>query len=118
MALPPADRETHAPPPFPSPAGIVAAGRYVRRGGAAVGAWALYLPLGGVGLGALWLSTDRAVGAVAGPTWASVAVALVAAAVTRARPLLALGRVLAALPLPSAERVRALEIGNGVGSRV
>jgi cobalamin synthase len=99
--------------PFPSPYGIADAFRFVRRGGAQVEAWAVYLPVVGIALGALWLATDTLVNAVAGRFVASVAVLCVSALATRARPSVALGRMLAALASRRAGRLAVLEAGGG-----
>ena len=58
MSQPPAGPEVRPAPPFPSPAGIADALRFVRSGTAEVGAWAVYLPIVGLGFGALWLAAD------------------------------------------------------------
>ncbi len=115
MSQPPADPNAQtAPARFPGPAGVVEAVRFLTRGTVRVGSWAVYLPAIGVALGALWLATDKLTNALAGRAVASVAVALVAAAATRARPLLALGRTLAALPSRRERRVAVLAGGGGV----
>jgi cobalamin synthase len=105
----------------PLAAGAAAVGRAVRaltilggnRPAAQIDASAVYYPLVGLAVGALWVATDRLVTAAAGRISASVAVVLVAALVTRARPLLALGRLLAALPAGAARRLAVLESGRG-----
>ena len=99
--------------PFPSPSGIVEAFRFVRYGAAQVGAWAVYLPVVGVVLGALWLAADTLANPIAGRLGASVAVLCASAAATRARPLLALGRTLVALSSRGAARLSVLESGAG-----
>jgi adenosylcobinamide-GDP ribazoletransferase len=105
-------------PPFPGPAAVLAAFRAltVVGAGAATGqvdASAVYYPLVGLVLGALWSATDALVAPRAGRATASVAVVLVAAAATRARPLLALGRTLAAVPSGRAKRLAMLDAGRG-----
>jgi cobalamin synthase len=77
-------------------------------GARAVGAWAVYFPLVGLVLGGLWLTTDYAVGLVAERVVASAAVVLVHLATTRARGLLALGAVLAAMSAGRDRRVAAV----------
>jgi cobalamin synthase len=99
--------------PFPSPFGIVDAFGLVRNGAGQVGAWAVYLPVVGIVLGALWLATDTLVNAVAGRFGASLAVLCVSAAATRARPTVALSRMLAALASRRADRLAVLESGGG-----
>jgi len=110
----PADPDNRpSPPPFPGPAGIADAFRFISHGGIPVGAWAVYLPLVGGVLGALWVAVDGLVGALVGRVGASVALVLVMAAVTRARPLRALARVLVALPGRREERLARLDPGTG-----
>lgn len=99
--------------PFPGLFAIVEALRFVRYGGAQVGAWAVYLPVVGAVLGALWLATDALASAAAGRIGASVAVLCASAAATRARPLWALGRTLVALTRRDAVRLAVLESGGG-----
>ena len=102
--------------------GVVAIGAAFRsltilgagRAAGPIDAAAVYYPLVGLVLGALWMATDRAVSALAGRTGASVAVVLVAAAATRMRPLRALGRTLAAMLSPRARRLTVLESGAGM----
>jgi hypothetical protein len=99
MSSPPVDSNEHrAPPPLPGVSGLVDALHFVRYGVPEVGSWALYLPAIGLGFGIVWVAVDRALAGTAGPAARSLAVVLVAAAMTRARPLLALGRLLAAIP--------------------
>jgi cobalamin synthase len=100
-------------PPFPGPAGIADAWRFVRGGGEEVGAWAVYLPLIGVGLGAVSLAVDALIDPLAGRLAASLAISATLAALTRGQPQLALARLLAALPRPRAERIAVLESGGG-----
>lgn len=85
-----------AAPPFPGWAALGAAIRFLTPAGVAgrVDASAVYYPLVGLAIGALWLVTDRLVSAAAGRTLASVAVVLVGIGLTGGRPLLALGRAL------------------------
>jgi cobalamin synthase len=110
MSSPPADRDARpAAAPFPGPRGIVDAFRFVAYGAAEVGAWAVYLPVVGAALGALGMAVDRAVDPVGGRIGASIAVAVASAVATRARPLGALGRVLAALFTDRRRRFAALE---------
>jgi len=80
-----------------------------------VDASAVYYPIVGLAIGALWVATDRMVSTVAGHVVASAVVVLVGAAVTRGRGMLALGRTLAALPSRRADRLARLEGGATVG---
>lgn len=105
-------------PPFPGPAGIADGWRFARGGGEEVGAWAVYLPLIGVGLGAVSLAVDALVDPLAGRVAASLAVCAVLAALTRGQPQLALARLLAALPRRRAERIAVLESGSGAAVSV
>lgn len=114
MSNPPADRDTHVGPAFPGVAGIADAFRFIARGTPQVGAWAVYLPVVGMVVGALWVLADLLVEPLAGRVAASIVVLLVGAAVTRARPLVALSRVLAALPARRERRLAALEGSDGV----
>lgn len=92
-------------PPFPGPASIVEAFRFVLgTAPTAFGAWAVYLPLVGAALGGLWLATDAIAARFAGRVVASAAVLLVHVAVTRGRSLLALGTVLTTLLAGRARR--------------
>jgi cobalamin synthase len=114
MSQPPPEPDARlAPAGFPGPGGFFDALRFVRHGMERIGAWAVYLPAVGVVLGAVWLATDRLVSALAGRAVSSVAVVLVAAVATRARPLLALGRTVAALPSGRERRLAVLEGGSG-----
>ena len=79
-----------------------------------VDASAVYYPVVGLALGVLWVATDRAVGALSGRFAASVAVLVVSAAVTRAKGLRALGRVVAALPSRRPDRLPRLDVGGAV----
>src|SRR5262245_8022152 len=117
------ERQSSAAAPFPGPAAVLAAFRALTVIGAGpspgrVDASAVYYPLAGLALGALWLLVDRATSALAGRAVASAAVAIVAAAATGARPLRALGRTIAALPCGRARRLGMLESGNGPVSDV
>jgi cobalamin synthase len=93
MSEPPSER---AAPPFPGWAGLGAAIRFLTPAGVAgrVDASAVYYPLVGLVIGAVWLVTDRLLSGVAGPTSASVVVVLIGIGLTGGRPLLALGRAL------------------------
>ncbi len=70
----------------------------VRGAGASssIGISAIYYPVVGMLLGALWLAADRAAGAVGGRLLGSAAVLLVANLLTGGRPLAALGGLVAA----------------------
>lgn len=115
MSQPPADPHPRmAAAPLPGLMGFSEALRFVRRGSSVVGAWAVYLPAVGAAFGLLWVVTDRVAGMVCGRTLSSVAVVCAAAAVTRGRPILALGRLLAALGRPRARRLAVLESDTGV----
>ena len=115
MSQPPADpRAPTAPIPFPGLAGLAAAFHFARRGSSAIGAWAVYLPAIGVAFGLLWVVADRVGGALGGRTLSSLAVVCVAAAATRGRPLLALGRLLAASGRRRPRCLAVLESGTGV----
>src|SRR5215470_18977527 len=99
--------------PFPGPAAVAAAFRALTivgdgPGSTRVDASALYYPLVGMALGALWLLTDRVVGAWFGRGAASAAVVLVANLATGARPARALARTLAALVSGRAQRLAVL----------
>jgi cobalamin synthase len=116
-ALP--DPASRAAPSFSAPAAVARAFRALtilgwNRAATPIDASAMYYPLVGLALGALWIATDRAVTAAAGRTAASVAVVLVAAVATRAAPLLALARFLVALPAGRARRLAGLEWGPGM----
>lgn len=123
MSDPSAEPQSRTAAPFPGPTAAVAAFRALTiLGGAAppgrVDSAAVYYPLVGLALGALWVVTDRAIAALGGRLVASAAVALVAAAATRARPLLALGRTLAALLGDRARRLAVIEARRGALPRV
>lgn len=113
MLPPPADPRARTTP-LPGLAGLAEAFHFVRRGTPSIGAWAVYLPAIGVAFGILWVVADRVVGTVGGRTLSSLAVVLVAVAATRGRPVLALGRLLAALGSRRARRLAVLESGTGV----
>jgi hypothetical protein len=99
MSSPPADsNEPRVPPALPGVSGLIDALHFVRYGAPEIGSWALYLPAIGLGFGIVWVAVDRALASTAAAGARSLAVVLVAAAMTRARPLLALGRLLAAIP--------------------
>ncbi|MGH7788860.1 MAG: hypothetical protein ACRERC_18465 [Candidatus Binatia bacterium] len=85
-----------AAPPFPGWAAVGAAIRFLTPAGAPgrVDASAVYYPLVGLVIGAVWLVTDRLVSPLAGQSLASVAVVLVGIGLTGGRALLALGRAL------------------------
>jgi len=85
-----------AAPPFPGFAAFGAAIRYLTPLGVAgrVDASAVYYPLIGLLIGAVWLAIDRMASAVAGRTLASVAIVLAGVVLTGGRPLLALSRAL------------------------
>lgn len=116
--MPSADPDARTGPPLPGLRGVVDAYRFLTRDCSEVGAWAVYLPLVGVALGALWLVADRLAGAAGGRVGASVAVVLVAAAATAGRPLRALGRTLIALAYSGPRRLAILERGNGSASEI
>jgi cobalamin synthase len=108
MSQPPVDPNARSDrAPFPGLAGLASAVRFLRGESATVGGWAVYLPLVGLAIGVLWVATDRLVSGVAGRLLSSLAVVVVAAAATRAQPLLALGRLLAAL---ASQRPRSLAV--------
>ena len=114
MSSPPADPDEHrASPPLPGISGLIDALRFVRYGAPEIGNWALYLPVIGLGFGIVWVAVDRALASTAGPGARSLAVVLVAAAVTRARPLSALGRLLAAMPRQGMARLATREPARG-----
>ncbi len=89
-----------AAPPFPRLGALARAFRQLTALGAAgalqVDASAVYFPLVGVVLGAVWLAVDRITEPWAGRYAASLAVLIVALAVTRARGVMALARTIAA----------------------
>jgi adenosylcobinamide-GDP ribazoletransferase len=107
--------ESRSGPPFPGLGALRTAFAQLTVLGARarsdVDAAAVYYPLVGAVLGALWLAVDALVRPRAGAFAASVAVACVAAAATRAAPLAALGRSVAALLARSNARQR-LACGN------
>jgi len=109
--------ESRPAPPFPGLAAVGAAFRAltVLGGGPAarVDASALYYPLVGLALGAVWVLTDRATSALAGRMVASLAVILVATAATGARAVRALARTLAALVSGRECSLEVLEHGAG-----
>jgi cobalamin synthase len=114
MSQPPADPDARSVrAPFPGLAGLAHAVRFVRSGSGMVGAWAVYLPAVGAALGVLWVTTDRVAAALAGRTLSSLAVVGVAVAATRGQPLLALGRLLAALASRRPRHLAVLESGSG-----
>jgi len=110
--------ETRRAPPFPGPAAVVAAFRALTIAGwgaapAPVDASAVYYPLVGLTLGALWVATDQTLAPLGGRAVASLGVVLVGTAATQARPLRALSRLLAALLSGRTRRLGVLEAGAG-----
>jgi cobalamin synthase len=111
------ERDSHDPPLLPGWRAIGTAFQTLTILGSAqtarrVDASAVYYPVVGLVLGLIWVLTDRAVSEFGGRVAASAAVLLVATVATRARGLLALGRLAAALPGRRADRLARLESGG------
>ena len=81
-----------------------------------IGGSALYYPVVGLLLGALWVGTDRAAALVVDRLLTSVLVLLVATGATGAGPLMALGRTIAAR-LTTTDREGALRVLEGTPTR-
>lgn len=114
MSDAPAAPEPRGGPPFPGLGALATAFRALTILGPTgapfrVDASAVYFPLVGLVLGAVWLAVDRLIEPWAGPLAASIAVLVVATALTRGRGVLALARTLAAPVAGSGRRLEAFE---------
>jgi len=123
MSDAPAAPEPRGGPPFPGLGALAAAFRELTILGPAgapfrVDASAVYFPLVGLVLGAVWLAVDRLVEPWAGRRAASIAVLVVAIALTRGRGVVALGRSVAALFTRSGRRLEAFESVRAAASGI